>query len=314
MFSREILTQQLNYTISKPIESPKYPNKYSGKVRECFLDGDRRILITSDRLSCFDKIITTIPFKGQLLNSVAEYWFDATKDIIQNHIIARPHPNVWVAREVEIIPIEVIIRGYITGSAWRDYQAGKTVSGIKFPTGMKKHQKLDTPVITPSTKAASGHDMPISTTEIVQQGIVSEKLWKEIEEVTCALYAKGVETAKARNLILVDTKYEFGLLNGKLVLADEVHTQDSSRYWVLDSYQPLFDADKEPENYDKEFARSWLIERGYMGDGEIPPIDNDFRINVALKYIEAYERITGKQFEAVAHPSEEEVIAVLNNL
>jgi phosphoribosylaminoimidazole-succinocarboxamide synthase len=304
--------KQLAYTLDN-FEIPALGSCYHGKVRDSYVVGDKRILVTSDRLSAFDVILSTIPFKGQVLNEMAAYWFDQTKDIIQNHIIARPHPNVFVCQQVEILPVEVIVRGYLTGSAWRDYQAGKDISGIKLPAGRKRWCKFETPLITPSTKAKIGkHDMPISSEEIVSSGLVDAKIWAEVCEKALALFERGSQKSLERGLILVDTKYELGILKtssgAKLVLADEVHTPDSSRYWIADDYQERFANGVEPQMLDKEFIRGWLIERGYMGEGTPPKFEDEFRVNVALKYIDVCEKITGKKFNPEARDIKSEII------
>jgi len=273
--------------------------RYVGKVRDCYVNDERRYFITSDRLSCFDAVVTTIPYKGQVLNELALYWFKKTADVIPNHIIAVPDPNVIVVKNVQILPVEVIVRGYITGSAWRDYQAGKTVSGVVFPSGMKCNQKLDEPVITPSTKAAVGeHDMPISEEEIVKTGLVEAKIWQQVHEVALELFKRGQEEAAKRGLILVDTKYELGLLDGKLVLADEIHTLDSSRYWLLASYDESFKNGTSPKMLDKEPVRQWLLAQGYQGNGTPPAFSDEYRIELAEHYISSFEQITGQNFKA----------------
>ena len=319
MIPRSIFEQQLPHTVSQ-IDFPRLADKYSGKVRDCYRLGERRILVTSDRLSAFDRILTTIPFKGMLLNGMASYWFNATKHIVQNHVLAEPHPNVLVTQEVEILPIEVVVRGYLTGSAWRDYEAGNPVSGIQLSKGMKKHQRFDAPIITPSTKAPSGtHDLPISGEEIVASGLLSRKEWEQLSDIAFALFRFGTETAAKRDLILVDTKYEFGWKKGRggareLVLADEIHTQDSSRYWIAGSYASRFASAEDPEMLDKEYFRRWLIERGYMGEGTPPVIPDTVRIDLALRYAEAFERLTGKVFSAQPGPVTPQIESVLAEL
>ena len=297
MIDREIVKNQLPHTL-KELNISNLGEKYEGKVRDCFVRGDKRLLVTSDRLSAFDVVLSSIPFKGQVLNDMAYHWFKETADIVQNHIIERPHPNLFVCKEVKILPVEVIIRGYLTGSAWRDYQAGKAISGIEIPKGLKKSHRFETPLITPSTKAEKGeHDEPISSEEIVSSGLVEGKLWEQVCETALALFDRGVKKAAERGLILVDTKYEFGTLNGELVLADEVHTSDSSRYWLESGYKEAYDSGEEPKKLDKEFVRAWLMEQGYMGEGTPPAFPDDFRVDTALKYIEAYETITGAEFQ-----------------
>lgn len=320
MLDREIIRQQLSNTL-QTIDLPNLGDKIKGKVRDCYVRKNaqgkkERILITSDRLSAFDRVLTTIPFKGQVLTQMAMHWFEETKDIVANHIITHPHPNVMIGREVKILPIEVVIRGYLTGSAWRDYQAGKDVSGIKLPAGLRMSEKFAEPLITPSTKAEQGdHDEPISSQEIIKRGIVEEKLWNKVCETALKLFARGTEKARERGLILVDTKYEFGVSeSGELVLADEVHTQDSSRYWILDSYQARFIKGEVPEMLDKEFVRGWLIKQGYMGEGTPPVFSDDFRIDTALRYIEAYEMITGKKFVPETGDIAKKIEAAVNRI
>jgi phosphoribosylaminoimidazole-succinocarboxamide synthase len=306
MLTTEQITKQLNYTITG-LKIPDADGFYSGKVRECYslksaLSGEKRILIATDRLSAFDVILTTVPFKGALLSQMAAYWFNETKNLVPNHVLETPHPNVFVCEEVDIIPIEVVVRGYLTGSAWRDYTSGNSISGVTLQAGKKKNEKFSVPIITPSTKAEIGkHDIPISGRELVTQGVVEQKVWDEVTEKALALFDFGTKRAEERGLILVDTKYEFGLRKGtkEVVLADEIHTQDSSRYWELDSYNSRFDAGQEPQMLDKEFVRTWLIERDYMGNGEAPEITEEFRVETAIRYMQAYEKITGKSFE---HP------------
>lgn len=318
MVTRDVVRNQLPHTIQN-VPFDGLGKRYQGKVRDSFIGGDKRILIATDRLSAFDRVLTTIPFKGQILNATASYWFRETANIVPNHLIAEPHPNIFVGREVEIVPIEVVIRGYLTGSAWRDYKAGKAVSGIKLPAGMRASQRFDKPLITPSTKESGGkHDEPISSEDVVRSGLVDQKTWDEICEKALALFAFGTKRSLERGLLLVDTKYEFGLLkkggSKEVVLADEVHTQDSSRYWMADSYQQRFDAGEDPDMLDKEFVRRWLIEQGYMGEGEPPQFTDDFRIDTALKYIEACERITGEPFKPLTGPQTGEIQKVLAEL
>jgi phosphoribosylaminoimidazole-succinocarboxamide synthase len=290
------LEAQLPYVLDKT-DFAFLGEKYQGKVRDCYIRNDRRFLITTDRLSCFDVIVTTIPFKGQVLNQLAAYWFDKTSDIIDNHVIELPDPNVILAKNLEIIPIEVIVRGYLTGSAWRDYQQGKAISGHQLPTGLKASQALPEPIITPSTKAAIGdHDLPISEAEILTQNLVSKSLWEEVKTASFALFARGQKEALEKGLIFVDTKYEFGLFNGKLTLADEIHTLDCSRYWIAESYQERFKNNESPEMLDKEPIRQWLIQQGFMGEGAVPKFSDQQRVEIAEHYIKTYELITGKRF------------------
>lgn len=270
---------------------------YIGKVRDCYTRGDVRYLITTDRLSCFDVVVTTVPFKGQTLTELAMYWFEQSRDLVPNHVIDHPHPNVVVARQCEMLPVEVVVRGYLAGSAGRDYRAGKLISGIRLPPGMKESERLPEPIITPSTKAAKGaHDQPISEQDILQTGLVERGLWSKVSRIALDLFDLGTRKAAERGLILVDTKYEFGLYRGELVLADEIHTMDSSRYWVASTYPDRLKRGEKPEMLDKEPTRQWLLSQGYQGSGPIPEFTDEHRIEISSHYIDAYERITGKSF------------------
>ena len=270
----------------------------NGKVRDIVDLGETLVLTTTDRISAFDRILSTIPYKGEVLNRLSLYWFKNTQDIIQNHIISQVSPRSIHVNKCKVLPVEVIVRGYLTGSAWRDYQNGNDISGIILPKGMKMDQKFDKPLLTPSTKAAQGdHDEPISCKEIVSKGLVSKELWAEVTDKAFKLFERGTELAKKRGLILVDTKYEFGLLNGELVIVDEVHTPDSSRFWYQESYVSAFEKGENQTKVDKEFLRQWLMDQGFMGDGVAPEIPTQMRIDIALKYIEAFELITGEKFE-----------------
>ncbi len=280
-------------------------NRYQGKVRDSYVKGDRRVLIASDRLSAFDRVLTTIPFKGEVLTRLASFWFRLTEEIVPNHVRGEPDPQVIVGQELSIVPIEVVVRGYLTGSAWRDYEAGRAVSGIELPRGLRKNQKFPEPILTPSTKEAAGHDQPISKAQILERGIVPASRWAEIEKAARGLFLAGTAHAASRGLLLVDTKYEFGVdPTGQLVLADEIHTPDSSRYWYAESYDDRFGAGKDPESLDKEFVRRWLMERGWMGEGEPPAIDDDLKVRIARRYIATFEELTGLSFEAEVGPAE----------
>jgi len=308
MIAKEDIQKQLA-NIIESVDVAGCGEKIEGKVRDCYVFGDKRALIASDRLSAFDVVLTTIPFKGEILNRIAMHWFKKTEHIVQNHIISHPHPNVMIAREVKIIPVEVVVRGYIAGSAWRDYVAGNTISGVTLPEGMKKSQKFETPLVTPSTKAERGtHDEPISEAKILEKGIVEESLWNQVRETALKLFACGTEKAAEQSLILVDTKYEFGTLpDGTLVLADEMHTPDSSRYWLSNSYQQRFDAGEDPEMLDKEYVRRQLIAQGYMGDGTPPDFSEEFRVEISQKYIEVFEQITGEVFTLDDNPGKDAI-------
>lgn len=311
--SEETLRRQLPYVLAGT-DFGFLGERYEGKVRDCYVRGDRRILITTDRLSCFDVVVTTVPFKGQVLNALAVSWFERTRHIIPNHILDVPDPNVMVVRNVEILPVEVIVRAYLTGSAWRDYQAGRAISGVRLPAGMRPSQKLPEMILTPSTKAERGvHDQPISEEEILSSGLVAERIWTQVREAAIALFELGQRRAAERGLILVDTKYEFGLLDGTLVLADEIHTLDSSRYWIAATYPQRFERGETPEMLDKEPVRQWLLAQGYKGDGPIPRFTDEYRVELARHYIESYERISGAEFHAEAGAQLERIERNLNH-
>ena len=270
---------------------------YRGKVRDSYLCGDKRVLIATDRLSAFDKILTTVPGKGQVLTSMAAYWFERTEGIVANHLLAIPDPCVMVVREVSIVPVEVVVRGYLAGSAWRDYEAGKLVSGHRLAPGLSQFERFRSPLVTPFTKEAVGkHDMPISEAELLAQGLVERGQWEEIRAIALQLFEMGTKEVEARGLLFADTKYEFGILDGKVVLADEIHTLDSSRFWVQESYEENLRRGEPPEMLDKEPIRRWLVERGFMGEGEPPPIDDDYRMALREHYARSAERITGQPF------------------
>lgn len=274
-----------------------------GKVRDVYTQTDKIILISTDRYTAFDRQLAKIPFKGQVLTEVSNFWFDHTQDIISNHVLAHPDPNVVVGKKCTVIPIEVIVRGYITGvtdtALWTLYSNGQRDFGnFVLPDGMKKNEKLPKALITPTTKSET-HDRPISPKEIVDEGIVVADLWKQIEDAAMALFARGQEIALKQGLILVDTKYEFGQdAEGKLLLVDEIHTPDSSRYWQANNYQERIDKGEEPQNFDKEFLRLWFKENcDPYRDETLPQAPKDMVVELAARYIQIYEQITGKQFE-----------------
>jgi len=296
--NEEIIVNQLSKTIDK-VNFDEPGEVYSGKVRECLIQDNLRTLITTDRLSCFDKVITTVPFKGKVLNDLAVFWLDKTTHIVKNHLLDGSIPNTMKAVNAQVLPIELIVRGYLTGSAYRDYKAGKAISGIKLPDGLAQYHKFETPLITPSTKAEMGeHDMPISEAEILETKLVPQDLWNQIKDVSLKLFDYGSKEVAKRGLILVDTKYEFGLVNGELVLVDEIHTLDSSRYWKADSYPSALKGESDPIMLDKEPMRQWLISKGYMGEGDVPEISDDLRVELSKHYINSYEIISGLGFKA----------------
>jgi len=302
MLSDTILKTQLKYTVNKT--NFNFGKKYEGKVRDNYILNGKRIIITTDRISAFDRVLCTIPFKGQVLNQTSAFWFDKTRNIIKNHIIDVPDPNVMMVYECKPYPIEMVVRGYITGvtttSAWYNYQRGiRSFCGNTLPEGLRKDQKFKQPIITPSTKAEQGlHDESISGEEIIKRGLVDEDTYRKMEKVALALFEFGTKLVAKNNLILVDTKYEFGELNGKLVLIDEIHTPDSSRFWIKGTYEELFSKGQEPQKLDKEYVRQWLADKGFIGEGRIPDIPDEVKIEAAKRYITAYEMITGKEFKA----------------
>jgi len=276
--------------------------KHQGKVRDIYVLKDKRVFIATDRQSAFDKVLGFIPFKGQVLTALSAFWFEKTADIIQNHLISVADPNVLLVKECKLIPIEMVVRGYITGvtdtSIWGSYEAGeRIIYGIKFPDGLKKNQKLPEYVITPTTKAAKGHDERLTEKEILKKKIVAPKVWKQMKDVVLNLFARGQKIAEKTGMILVDTKYEFGLDNsGRLILIDEIHTPDSSRYWVKKTYLEKFKKGLEPESYDKEPLRIWFKQHGYTGKGKIPKMPPEFLAKMSMLYMGIYEKITGKKF------------------
>lgn len=303
MIPDKILKEQLSHTLESTNLS--LGKKYEGKVRDNYSFDGKRLIITTDRISAFDRVLCTIPFKGQVLNQTSAFWFEKTKGIVENHIISVPDPNAMLVKECKPYPVEMVVRGYITGvtttSAWYNYERGvRNFCGNILPGGMRKNQKFDKPIITPSTKAEHGaHDESISGEEIIERGLIDEKTYRKLEKAALALFDFGTNLVAKNNLILVDTKYEFGELDGKIVLIDEAHTPDSSRFWIRDTYEKLFAEGKEPQKLDKEYVRSWLAEKGFIGEGPIPGIPDEIKVEAAKRYITAYEMITGKKFDAV---------------
>ena len=297
------------------LEVPTPMTFSQGKVRDIFYLEDELVISTSDRISAFDRILGVVPYKGEILNRMSVFWFNRTDDIVANHLIATISPRTILARKCQVIPVEVVVRGYLTGSAWRDYQAGRPVSGIELPPGMRSNQKFDAPIVTPSTKEGDGlHDRPCSRAEIIEAGVVSEELWSRIETTALALYARGTQIAAEQGLILVDTKYEFGLSENDLYLIDEVHTPDSSRFWYADTYLELFESGAKQRKLDKEYLRQWLMEHGYTGDGHPPAIPEEIFLEVSRRYQKAFEVITGTEFHPQSTDSEAEKRKVLSFL
>ena len=275
---------------------------YHGKVRDVYTINDNLLaMVATDRISAFDVILPKgIPFKGQVINQIASYFLQSTADIVPNWRLADPDPMVTVGYRCQGFPVEMIIRGYLTGSAWREYAAGnRTLCGVQLPEGMKENQKFPEPIITPTTKAAEGHDENISREEIIAQGLVSEEDYAQMAAYTRRLFARGTEMAAKKGLILVDTKYEFGKRDGKVILIDEIHTPDSSRYFYAEGYEERFAKGEPQRQLSKEFVRQWLIEHGFMGkEGQqVPEMTPEFCNEVSQRYIELYEHITGLKFQ-----------------
>jgi phosphoribosylaminoimidazole-succinocarboxamide synthase len=296
--SDDRLWAQLPHTL-KATDFPALGQRSQGKVRDTYRHGERLVLITTDRLSAFDHVLTTIPFKGDLLNQLAYFWFQKTAHVVKNHVLDMPDPCVTVAKRAEPFPIEFVVRGYLTGSLWRDYQVGRDPYELHLPPGLKKDQAFPTPVLTPSTKERLGkHDEPVSEAEVLRRKLVSPFDWQRAKEAALGLFAEGQKQARTRGLLLVDTKYEFGLVKGELTVIDELHTPDSSRYWVASEYEARFARGDAQQMLDKENIRQWLMqERLFDGHGTPPPIPDEVRVDLARKYLAAFERICGKPFD-----------------
>ena len=282
---------------------------YSGKVRENYTRGDERLIIVTDRVSAFDVVLGTIPFKGQVLNALARHWFEATAHLFPNHMLAVPDPQAMRVRECRPIPVEFVVRGYLTGvsdtSIWRAYERGeREFCGHPLPDHLRKHQRLPTNILTPSTKAPHGqHDLSVSKTWLIDRGLIGADLFAALERRCLDLFAAGQAIAAERGLILADTKYELGLRgDGEVVLIDEIHTPDSSRYWFADSYAHAIARGDDPRSLDKEFLRRWLVDQGFRGDGPPPTLPDDIRLEAARRYIEVFELLTGRAFEADPEP------------
>lgn len=301
MLDDEIIKRNIENTLGET-DFSGLGKKIPGKVRDNYVaeGGDKRFLVTTDRISCFDRIVGTIPFKGQLLTQMAVWWFEQTKDLVQNHILDIPDPNVVVAKECKPVPVEMIVRGYITGSLWRDYESGKRdMYGLEFKDGLEKNQKLDEPILTPTTKAEYGaHDEAITRDAIIEKEIVAEDIYKQLEEYSLALFARGTELAAKQGLVLVDTKYEFGLdKEGNITIIDEIHTPDSSRYWKEGATAA----------FDKEYVREWLRQNGFEGDGDAPELVPEVKVEACKKYVYSYETLTGEEFSVDEAPIVERI-------
>ena len=314
MISRDQLKGLLPTALAET--SLPFANKTSGKVRDLYdLPDGKRLIITTDRLSAFDRILATVPYKGQVLNQLSAWWFEQMQHIIPNHIVSLPDPNAAVVHIAEPLPIEVIVRGYITGvtstALWYRYSLGERyIYGYEFPEGLQKNQALPEPIITPTTKGgATGHDERLTCPEVVEKGLLDQQIWGQVQSAALAIFNCGQEIARKAGLILVDTKYEFGCAaDGSVLLIDEVHTPDSSRFWKADTYKVRFDAGEDPENFDKEFVRLAYAEKGYRGDGEIPSMPDALWVSAGERYIETYEMLTGKEFAPGAYPVQERLL------
>jgi len=313
-----ISKDQLNQLLPSVLKETNLPlhNKASGKVRDWYdLADGKRLIITTDRLSAFDRILAAVPYKGQVLNQLSEWWFEQTRGIIPNHIVSLPDPNAAVVNVAEPFPVEVIVRGYITGvtstALWYLYSIGeRNIYGYNFPDGLRKNQSLPDPIITPTTKGgATGHDERLTCAEVVTKGLLDKQTWDQIQTAALAVFKRGQEVARRAGMILVDTKYEFGCAaDGSVVLIDEVHTPDSSRFWKADSYELHFTAGEDPENFDKEFVRLAYTEKGYRGDCDIPTMPDELWVAASERYIQIYEMLTGKDFVPSGYPIQDRLI------
>ncbi len=300
-------------------ESNLRAGKQAGKVRDGYpLGAGRRLLVTTDRLSAFDRVLACVPFKGQVLNQLAAWWFERTADVIANHMLALPDPNALVARQAEPFPVEVVVRGYITGvtstALWYRYSLGeREIYGYRFPEGLEKNQVLPEPIITPTTKGGvTGHDERLTCAEVTAKGFLDQETWEQVQAAALAIFRRGQAIAQQAGLILVDTKYEFGrAADGRVLLIDEVHTPDSSRFWKMDTYADRLAHGQEPDNFDKEFVRLAYAEHGYRGDGPPPAMSDDLWIAASQRYIEIYQMLTGQTFEPGAYPVEPRLVANL---
>ena len=303
------------------VDLPDLPNHYRGKVRDNYdLADGRRIMVASDRLSAFDRILAAIPFKGQVLTQTARFWFEATADICPNHVLAYPDPNVVIGRRLDILPVEIVVRAYLAGTTATSiltlYKAGgRELYGVRLPEGLRENQQLPQPIITPTSKALDGgHDEPLTPRAILDEGLLSKAQWDKVSAYALALFARGQSMAAARGLILADTKYEFGLdAEGEIVLADEIHTPDSSRFWLADSYQDRFGRSLRPESFDKDVVRDWVATRCDPYNDPIPEVPAEVILQTALVYVQAFETITGLSFD-FPDPDEPLIARVRRNL
>lgn len=314
MISDERIELELEGTLAATdFEHLGHPHK--GKVRDSYTDGETRTIITTDRVSAFDRQLGTMPFKGQALNEIANFWFEATKDVVANHMLEIPDPNVVRVRECGPVALEFVVRAYITGvtrtSLWFNYEAGqREIGGNRLPDGLRKNERLAAPILTPTTKFEE-HDRNVGPGAAVDEGLIERGLFDQIAEICFELFERGTAVAASRGLILVDTKYEFGIVDGGVILIDEVHTPDSSRYWYADSYEELFRKGKDQSALDKEPLREWLVQQGFRGDGVPPRLEDEVRVATASRYIALAEQLTQRPFEATKLTAAERVSALL---
>lgn len=303
---RRTIRNQLDHTV-RETHFDELGTRYEGKVRDTYRQDERLILVTTDRISAFDHVLRqTIPFKGQVLNQVAAHFFEATADLVPNHVLEVPDPNVTIAVPCEPIPLEFVVRGYLAGHAWRVYRdGGRTLCGKELPDGLQASSRLPQPILTPATKAEEGHDEDITRAEAIERGLIDAKTFDQLEEWALQLFERGSEMARDKGLLLVDTKYEFGRREdtGELVLIDEVHTPDSSRYYYADGYEERLQRGEAQKQLSKEFVREWLMDHDFQGKAgqELPNLPDEFRVTVAERYIELYETITGTPFNPDTH-------------
>lgn len=313
-----ISIDQLNQLLPSALQESSLPllHRTSGKVRDWYdLPNGKRLIITTDRLSAFDRVLAAVPYKGQVLNQLSAWWFEQTRDIIPNHLVSLPDPNAAVVNVAKPFPVEVIVRGHITGvtstALWYRYSIGeRNIYGYEFPEGLQKNQALSEPIITPTTKGSTtGHDERLTCAEVVEKGFLDKITWDQVQAAALAIFKCGQEVARKAGIILVDTKYEFGCAaDGSVVLIDEVHTPDSSRFWKANSYGERFAAGEDPENFDKEFVRLAYAEKNYRGDGDIPSMANALWVSAGERYIQIYEMLTGNEFLPGKYPIQERLL------
>ncbi len=318
MVDEAILRDALSVTLERT-DFVSVGKRYEGKVRDNYTTPDgRRILITTDRISAFDRVLGTLPFKGQVLSRLAAFWFERTRHVAPNHMLSAPDPNVIIGVECKPVPVEIVVRAYLTGvtstSIWTAYARGdRTFCGHTLPDGLRKNERLPEPIVTPSTKAEKGgHDESVSGAQLVENGTITQRDLETVTSLALGLFASGARHCAANGLILVDTKYEFGrTADGRIIVMDEMHTPDSSRFWFAESYARRMAAGDEPDSFDKEYVRRWLTAQGFQGDGPVPKIPDDVRLEAARRYITAFERIVGAPFEPDMRPPLPRIAAAL---